>query len=57
MDIPDGLPKWSGLNKTSDLVEDSPPEAIQELERERAQQQQEERANGGAKKDEKKKKK
>lgn len=35
MDIPDGLPKWSGLNDQSDLIEDSPPEMIKELERDR----------------------
>ena len=26
MDIPDGKPKWNGLNDASDLIEDSPPE-------------------------------
>ena len=36
LDIPDGLPKWTGLNKGSDLIEDSPPEMIVEWERERA---------------------
>lgn len=35
MDIPDGLPKWTGLNKESDLIEDSPPEQVRELERSR----------------------
>lgn len=35
MDIPDGLPKWSGLNDESDLIEDSPPEQIREQERKR----------------------
>ena len=35
VDIPDGLPKWTGINETSDLIEDSPPEMIKELERER----------------------
>jgi len=28
LDIPDGLPKWSGMNDKSDLIGDSPPEAI-----------------------------
>lgn len=41
MDIPDGLPKWSGLNQDSDLIEDSPPEMIKEYERKREQQRQE----------------
>ncbi|KAB8360950.1 hypothetical protein FH972_024682 [Carpinus fangiana] len=35
VDIPDGLPKWSGLNNDSDLIEDSPPELI----RKRAQEE------------------
>ena len=35
MDIPDGLPKWSGLNDTSDLIKDSPPELVRENERKR----------------------
>lgn len=35
MDVPDGLPKWTGLNDTSELIEDSPPEQVQELERKR----------------------
>ena len=48
MDIPDGLPKWSGLNDKSDLIADSPKEAIQELERKRAEEQ-----NGKSEKDKK----
>lgn len=35
MDIPDGLPKWSGMNKVSELIEDSPVEMMRDLERER----------------------
>ena len=35
VDVPDGLPKWTGINQDSELVEDSPPEMIQELERKR----------------------
>lgn len=35
MDIPDGLPKWSGINENSDLIEDSPPEMVKEKERKR----------------------
>ncbi|SMQ53401.1 unnamed protein product [Zymoseptoria tritici ST99CH_3D7] len=43
MDIPDGLPKWSKINEgeDSELVEDSPPEDIKELERKRAKEQNE----------------
>lgn len=39
MDIPDGLPKWSGLNDKSDLIEDSPRDAVKKHERERAKNQ------------------
>ncbi|KAF2746016.1 hypothetical protein M011DRAFT_468894 [Sporormia fimetaria CBS 119925] len=35
MDIPDGLPKWSGLSEESDLIEDSPPDMVRERERKR----------------------
>lgn len=30
VDIRDGLPKWTGLDGQSDLIEDSPPEAVEE---------------------------
>lgn len=33
VDIPDGKPKWTGLNDQSDLIEDSPPEAIKKRKR------------------------
>lgn len=35
MDIPDGLPKWTGLSGDSELIEDSPPELVKEMERKR----------------------
>jgi hypothetical protein len=35
MDIPDGLPKWTGIDKVSELIEDSPPELVREIERKR----------------------
>ncbi|KAK5161599.1 hypothetical protein LTR04_004092 [Oleoguttula sp. CCFEE 6159] len=41
MDIPDGLPKWTGLNDESDLIEDSPPEQVREMERKRRKEQNE----------------
>ena len=41
MDIPDGLPKWSGLNDSSDLIEDSPPELVREHERKREEERKE----------------
>lgn len=31
VDIPDGKPKWDGLNDQSDLIEDSPQELNMEL--------------------------
>lgn len=41
MDVPDGLPKWTGLNQDSDLIEDSPPELVRELERKREEERSE----------------
>lgn len=40
MDIPDGLPKWSGINngENSELIEDSPPDEIKTLERKRSRE-------------------
>ena len=38
MDIPDGLPKWTGLDNSSDLIEDSPPEMVRERERKKAEE-------------------
>jgi hypothetical protein len=40
MDIPDGLPKWTGLNNSSDLIEDSPPELVRETERKKEEERQ-----------------
>jgi hypothetical protein len=34
VDITDGLPKWTGMNGKSDLIEDSPPEEIKKRKRE-----------------------
>ena len=34
MDIPDGLPKWSGMEKTSELIADSPSETVRKRKRE-----------------------
>jgi hypothetical protein len=36
MDIPDGLPKWTGLNEDSELIADSPPDQVRDHERKRA---------------------
>lgn len=40
MDVPDGLPKWSKINdgEDSELIEDSPPAAVQELKKKRAKE-------------------
>lgn len=35
VDIPDGKPKWTGINNDSDLIEDSPTEAKADLKRKR----------------------
>lgn len=43
VDIPDGLPKWTGLDNKSDLIEDSPPEAIQKRKREKEEEEKEEK--------------
>ena len=38
MDIPDGLPKWTGISGSSELIEDSPPELVRKTERKREQE-------------------
>ena len=43
MDIPDGLPKWTGLDSQSELIEDSPPELVQKYEREREEEREKKR--------------
>jgi len=34
VDIPDGLPKWSGMSGKSDLIADSPAEDVKKRKRE-----------------------
>ena len=34
VDIPDGKPKWTGINGQSDLCADSPPEEVKKRKRE-----------------------
>lgn len=41
MDIPDGLPKWTGLSGDSELIEDSPPELVKELARKKEKEREE----------------
>lgn len=38
VDIPDGKPKWTGINKESELIEDSPKEAKEDLKRKREEE-------------------
>ena len=47
VDIPDGKPKWSGIDGQTDLIEDSPPELV----RKRKHEQMEEKANEGKEKE------
>ncbi|KAL8751187.1 MAG: hypothetical protein Q9199_006597 [Rusavskia elegans] len=48
LDINDGKPKWTGINDSSDLIADSPQEAVNELKRKRQDEEQ-----GKSKKDQK----
>jgi hypothetical protein len=34
VDVPDGLPKWAGMSGASELIADSPPEAVEKRRRE-----------------------
>lgn len=38
LDLNDGKPKWTGINGQSDLIEDSPQEAVNELKRKRQEE-------------------
>lgn len=46
IDIPDGLPKWSGMKDKSELIEDSPEEAKEEYEKKKAEEKKEEKEKG-----------
>jgi len=52
MDIPDGLPKWTGINNDSELMEDSPPELVREMERKREQEREKKFTKEGERKEE-----
>ena len=43
LDIPDGKPKWTGVNEgpESELIEDSPPELIEKRKRDMEKQESE----------------
>jgi hypothetical protein len=38
VDIPDGLPKWSGMSGESELIADSPAEEVKKRKREMEQE-------------------
>jgi hypothetical protein len=42
VDIKGGLPKWTGMSGRSELIEDSPPEAVRKRKREREEEREEE---------------
>jgi hypothetical protein len=50
VDLPDGKPKWTGINGDSDLIEDSPAEAIEEhkrnMEKKKREEEKEKRQEG-----------
>jgi len=41
INVPDGLPKWSGMKDESELVEDSPEDAVKEYERKKLKEKEE----------------
>ena len=47
MDIPDGKPKWTGLDKKSDLIEDSPPDLKRKREEEKAEEEKRRKEENG----------
>jgi hypothetical protein len=51
VDIPDGLPKWSGMQGKSDLIEDSPAEDVKKRKREIEEEEKDEREGKISKKE------
>jgi hypothetical protein len=49
VDIPDGLPKWSGMQGESDLIEDSPAEDVKKRKREIEEEEKDEREEKSSK--------
>ncbi len=47
VDINDGLPKWSGMQKKSELIADSPVEEVRKRKREIEEEEEEDGENGG----------
>ena len=54
VDMPDGLPKWTGINQQSDLMADTDAEVVREYERKRQKQRDEENNVNMPKEEEKK---
>jgi len=50
VDIPDGKPKWSGINGESDLIEDSPKNLIRKRKREMEDEDEQKETNEDSKK-------
>ena len=48
VDIPDGLPKWTGINKDSELMADTDIEVVKERERKRQREHEAENDQNGA---------
>ncbi len=46
VDIKDGKPKWTGINDESELIEDSPPEAIKKRKRDVEEEKEKEKGGG-----------
>jgi hypothetical protein len=50
VDIPDGLPKWSGMSGKSDLIADSPAEDVKKRKREIEEEENDEKDSKSSKK-------
>ena len=50
VDIPDGLPKWSGMSGKSELIADSPAEEVKKRKREMEEEGKEEKEIKSSKK-------
>jgi hypothetical protein len=50
VDIPDGLPKWSGMSGKSELIADSPVEEVKKRKREIEEEEKDEKDSKSSKK-------
>jgi hypothetical protein len=50
VDIPDGLPKWSGMSGKSELIADSPAEDVKKRKREIEDEEKDEKESKSSKK-------